>query len=237
MVQPTMDPAEAFSELGRIRLDQSSLDEMLGRVAELASQTVPGSRDVSVTMIRGRAGTTVAYTSELARGLDEWQYEHQRGPCLDASASGDSVSVPDTTAERRWPIWAGRAHAAGVGSSLSIGLPIQEAVVGALNVYGSDPHAFDPAAIALAERFAAYAAVALANAHLYDSATTLAEQMQEAMRSRAVIEQAKGIIMGERRCSPEEAFALMSKVSQDSNRKVRDVAETLVARAMKKVRR
>jgi hypothetical protein len=119
-----------------------------------------------------------------------------------------------------------------VGSSLSIGLPIQGSVVGALNVYGGPANAFDAAAITVAERFASYAAVALANAHLYDSATTLAEQMQQAMRSRAVIEQAKGIIMGERRCSPEEAFALLSKASQDSNLKVREVAEALVAKAV-----
>ncbi|MEU4712365.1 GAF and ANTAR domain-containing protein [Micromonospora purpureochromogenes] len=232
MLQPTVDPADALAELGRIRLDETGLDDMLRRIAELANRSVPGTRDVSVTLVRGRTSQTVVSTGELARDLDEWQYEHHRGPCLDASISGDSISVPDMAAEQRWPAWAARARSAGVGSSLSIGLPIQESVVGALNVYGDVAHAFDPPAIAVAEGFAAYAAVALANAHLYDSAATLAEQMQEAMRGRAVIEQAKGIIMGERRCSPEEAFALLSKISQDTNRKVRDVAAALVAKAV-----
>ncbi|WP_442933761.1 ANTAR domain-containing protein [Micromonospora sp. CPCC 205556] len=151
---------------------------------------------------------------------------------MDSSPSGDSISVPDMATEKRWPEWAEYAHSREVGSSLSVGLPIQEAVVGALNVYGGQAHAFDAEAIDVAERFAAYAAVALANAHLYDTTATLAEQMREAMRSRAVIEQAKGIIMGERRCSPEEAFALLSKISQDTNRKVRDVAAALVSRAV-----
>jgi AmiR/NasT family two-component response regulator len=73
--------------------------------------------------------------------------------------------------------------------------------------------------------------VALANAHLYDSTATLARHMQTAMESRAVIEQAKGIVMGERRCTAEEAFAVLVKVSQDSNRKLRDVAAALVERA------
>jgi GAF domain-containing protein len=236
MPQPTVDPADAFAELGRIRLDETSLDEMLRRVAELANQSVPATRDVSVTLIRGRTRQTVTSTGELARDLDEWQYEHDQGPCLDASASGDSVSVPDMAGEQRWPDWAARARAAGVGSSLSVGLPIQESVVGALNVYGEVAHAFDPPAIAVAEGFAAYAAVALANAHLYDSAATLAQQMQEAMRGRAVIEQAKGIIMGERHCSAEEAFALLSKISQDTNRKVRDVAVALVGNAVRGAR-
>ncbi|WLS44578.1 GAF and ANTAR domain-containing protein [Micromonospora profundi] len=236
MNQPRMDPADALAELGRVRLDETNLDDMLRRIAELAGRSLPRAREVSVTLVRGRAGWTAAFTSDLARQLDEWQYQEQRGPCLDASASGASISVPDMVAEQRWPAWAARARDAGVGSSLSIGLPIQESVVGALNVYGGSANDFDPPAIAVAERFAAYAAVALANAHLYDSAATLADQMQEAMRGRAVIEQAKGIIMGERRCSSEEAFALLSKISQDSNRKVRDVAEALVAKAARKTR-
>jgi GAF domain-containing protein len=233
MSQPLTDPSDAFAELGRIRLDETSLDEMLERVAGLAVRCVPGARDVSVTLVRGRKGQTLVSTSDVVRDLDGWQYEHGRGPCLDASASGDSISVPEMATERRWPAWADRAQTAGVGSSLSIGLPIQESVVGALNVYADAAHAFDLAAIAVAEDFAAYAAVAVANAHSYDSVATLAEQMQEAMRGRAVIEQAKGIIMGDRRCSPQEAFALLSKISQDTNRKVREVAEALVASAVR----
>ncbi|MFG1653094.1 GAF and ANTAR domain-containing protein [Micromonospora sp. NPDC049275] len=236
MSEPTADPTHALAELSRIRLDEVSLDDMLLRVATLASRSVPGAREVSVTLVRAQLGWTAAFTGDLARELDEWQYEQQRGPCLDASASGDTLSLPDMTVEQRWPQWARRARAVGVGSSLSIGLPIQESVVGALNVYGGPANAFDPSAVAVAEHFAAYAAVALANAHTYDSAATLAEQMQEAMRSRAVIEQAKGIIMGERRCTPDEAFALLSKISQDTNRKVRDVAEALVARAVQRAR-
>ncbi|SCF05701.1 GAF domain-containing protein [Micromonospora coriariae] len=236
MTPPTLDPADALAELGRIRLDETSLDDMLRRIAELANRTVPGTRDVSVTLVRGQANWTAAFSGDVACDLDEWQYRQHRGPCLDASASGDSISVPDMAAEQRWPEWAARARAAGVESSLSIGLPIQGSVVGALNVYGAAANAFDPAAITVAEGFAAYAAVALANAHLYDSAATLADQMQEAMRGRAVIEQAKGIIIGERRCSPEEAFALLSKISQDTNRKVRDVAEALVDQAVRRTR-
>ena len=226
-----MDPADALAVLSRIRLDEVALDDVLARVAELANRAVPGSVHVSVSLVQAGANRAITYTSDLARSLDEWQYAHDDGPCLDASVSAGSVSLPDLADEPRWPGWAARARAAGVQSSLSIGLPIQEAVTGALNVYGGTTHAFDKASIELAEEFAAYAAVALANAHLYESTATLARQMQEAMRSRAVIEQAKGIIMGQRRCSAEEAFTLLAKLSQDSNRKLREVAEALVARA------
>ncbi|MGW3887772.1 ANTAR domain-containing protein [Micromonospora chokoriensis] len=236
-MQPPVSPAEALAELGRVRLDEATLDDTLRHVAELAKRSITGAREVSVTLVRGEAGWTAASTGDLARELDEWQYAQHRGPCLDASASGDTISVPDLVAEQRWPEWAAVARAAGAGSSLSIGLPIQRSVVGGLNVYGGAANAFGPSSIAAAEDFATYAAVALANAQLYEDAATLAEQMREAMRNRAVIEQAKGIVMGDRRCSPEEAFALLSKVSQDTNRKVRDVAAALVEQAVRGGRR
>jgi transcriptional regulator with GAF, ATPase, and Fis domain len=133
--------------------------------------------------------------------------------------------------ESRWPDWTSRALQAGAHSSLSIGLPVHEAVSGALNLYATEPGAFDDDAVTVARTFAGYATVAMANAYLYDAKTTLAQHMEMAMKSRAVIEQAKGIIMGERRCTPDEAFAILTKVSQDSNRKLRDVAVALVTRA------
>jgi hypothetical protein len=139
--------------------------------------------------------------------------------------------LPRLSDESRWPDWAARAREAGLGSSLSIGLAIHEAVPGALNVYAGKPEAFDDEAIILAQTFAGYAAVALANAHLYDATATLAEHMKAAMESRAVIEQAKGIVMGDRRCTADEAFRILTKLSQDTNRKLRDVAAALVARA------
>ncbi|WP_330465660.1 GAF and ANTAR domain-containing protein [Micromonospora zamorensis] len=224
------DPATAFVELGGIKLSEVNLDEVLQRVAELAKRVLPMPVEVSVTLMRGGVGHTAAFTSEVAREMDERQYAQGRGPCLDAAASGDVLSVPDLSTEDRWPEWADRGRKQGLGSSVSIGLPIQEAVVGALNVYAHTPEAFDDDTVTVLETFAAYAAVALSNAQLYDSTANLARQMREAMANRAVIEQAKGIVMAERRCGPAEAFAILSKVSQDSNRKVRDVAQALVDR-------
>jgi GAF domain-containing protein len=226
-----LDPTAAFAELGHIKLDEANLDQVLSRVADLARRTLPGASEVSVTLIRGSDAHTAAYTGPLALTLDEWQYDHGSGPCLDAAAAAATMSVPNMTKETRWRDWANQAADAGAGSSLSIGLPVQEEVTGALNVYSVDPEAFDDDAVALAQTFAGYAAVALANAHIYDTTATLAQQLRAAMESRAIIEQAKGIIMGQRRCTAEEAFTLLRKVSQDSNRKLRDVATALVAEA------
>ncbi|AGZ41604.1 GAF and ANTAR domain-containing protein [Actinoplanes friuliensis] len=231
--QEPIDPTEAFAELGRIKLTETSLDDVLQKVAELAKRTIPGAAEVSVTLIRDSVPHTAAFTGDVALQLDERQYELGTGPCLDAAATTSTVSLPDLAQEDRWPDYRKRALEAGVHSALSVGLPVAQRVTGALNIYGTEPDAFDEDAVVLARTFSGYAAVALANAHLYDVTATLAEQMQAAMESRAVIEQAKGIIMGERRCSPDEAFRILSKLSQDSNRKLRDVAQALVATAVR----
>ncbi|PWR09239.1 histidine kinase [Micromonospora acroterricola] len=231
MPQAPLDLTEALIRLGRIKHDEGDLDVVLATIVEVAKGTIPRADEVSVTLVQGSDAHTAAYTGELALTLDLWQYELGRGPCLDAATTGTAMLVPDVAVEERWPEWAARAHRHGLASSLSIGLPIQEAVVGALNVYGTDAGAFDEV-LDLAQTLAGYAAVALANAHLYESTATLAQQMQAAMRGRAVIEQAKGIIMGQRRCTADQAFAILAQVSQNSNRKLREVAEALVDRAV-----
>jgi GAF domain-containing protein len=233
MAPDRLQPAAAFAELGRISLAENDLNGVLERVIDLARRTVPGADEVSVTLVRGGAPETVAYTGHLALSLDEWQYRRGNGPCLQAAARQETVAVPDLPGDRRWPDWAERAGAAGARSSLSVGLPIEEQIDGALNLYGIRRKAFDDEAVRMAEAFAGYAVVALANANLYSLTVKLTEHLQAAMVSRAVIEQAKGIIMGRRRCSAEEAFAVLIRISQDSNRKLRDVAAALVAKAQR----
>ncbi|MFC7528230.1 GAF and ANTAR domain-containing protein [Actinoplanes sp. GCM10030250] len=227
------DPTDFAAELGRIKLGETDLNGVLRRVAELARRTLPGAGQVSITLVRDGTAYTAAHTGPDALRLDERQYELSAGPCLEAAATTATVEVPDTGGDARWNGWPRYAAEAGMGSVLSVGLPIQETVAGALNIYGEPPGVFDGEAVALAQAFVRYGAVALANAHLYDSTATHAQHMRAAMESRAVIEQAKGIIMGERRCSADEAFAILTRVSQDSNRKVRDVAAALVERTQR----
>jgi GAF domain-containing protein len=231
-----MDPTDAFGQLSRIKLSDTDLNGVLHTIATLAKRTIPGAAEVSVTLVRDRKAHTAAFTGELAVNLDESQYETGHGPCLDAAATAATVSVPEIANETRWPRWTPRALEGGALSSLSIGLPIHEKVTGALNIYATKPEAFDDDSVVLGQTFASYAAVALANAHLYDATATLAQQLQAAMESRAVIEQAKGIVMGDRRCSADEAFQILTKISQDSNRKLRDVATALVAKTTERPR-
>jgi GAF domain-containing protein len=227
----TLEPMQAFAELGRIELATTDLQEVLSRVSILAKRTIPGAAEVSVSLLQGKEATTAAFTGPLALHLDEKQYEVGHGPCLDAGRGGETLVIDDMESEDRWPDYTPRAVEQGALSSVSVGLPVQQAVTGALNIYGSRPIAFDQEAIQVAETFASYAAVALANAHLYQSTATLATQMQEAMASRAVIEQAKGIVAAQEKCTTEDAFVFISKRSQRTNRKLRDVAAEIVSEA------
>ncbi len=221
-------PSHALAELGQIDLRQHDVAAVLGRIAEVAKRTIAGTAEASFTLIEAGEARTAAYTGNLALALDERQYEEDRGPCLDAAAGSVLVSVPDMASEDRWKRFAEAALEAGVQSSLSMGIPIQDAVVGALNMYGTTPSAFDDESIELARTFAGYAAIALANAHLYASSAALAAQMRQAMESRSVIDQAIGVTMAEERCNPTQAFDLLVRLSQVSNRKLRDIAQAIV---------
>jgi GAF domain-containing protein len=228
-----MDPQEAFIQLGRIPMDQWTLTQVLSQVAELAKATIPGADEVSVTLVEeaGADARSVAFTGDLAVQLDERQYERGFGPCMDACLGGTSITISDTATEERYSDFGAVAARAGVRSSLSVGMPVPQRTVGGLNLYSRSAHAFDADAKALAQAFADYAAVALVNAALVDSKTALARQMEEAMASRAVIEQAKGILMARLACTADEAFTHLSRQSQRTNRKLRDVATELVASA------
>lgn len=223
-----VQPQDAFAELARITLSDQSLDSVMDTIARLTKQTISGASEVSVTMVERGKATTVASTGQLATDLDERQYERGYGPCLAAVEGGEPVLINDMTGEHRWSDWALQAVERGAGSSLSIPVPVQREVMAALNVYSTNQNAFDPDSVELATTFSAYAGVALANMHLYQAQGQMADQLQTAMQSRAVIEQAKGVLMGQRRCQADEAFNILIKLSQDSNKKLREVAQALI---------
>ncbi|HWH34012.1 MAG TPA: GAF and ANTAR domain-containing protein, partial [Acidimicrobiales bacterium] len=174
---------------------------------------------------------TYGATGELPAAADERQYEVGHGPCVDAAQGNQWTIVADCRTDDRWPDVTGPLATKGLLSSMSIPLPLHEGSVGALNSYARTPRAFDESDVPLGEQFAALAAVTVANARSYIDAARAAEGMREAMRSRSVIEQAKGIIIGRTGCSPERAFELLVQQSQHENRKLREVAASLVAQA------
>ncbi len=226
--QTPLQSQDAFEELARIALADHSLDTVMDKLAALSKRTIPGASEVSVTIVEPGKATTAACTGDLALRLDERQYDRGYGPCLDCIAGGEPIQIDSMSSETRWRDYTTEAARHGAGSSLSIPVPVQREVSAALNVYSTEEHAFDPESVELSQTFAAYAGVALANMHLYEAQGKVAEQLQAAMQSRAVIEQAKGMLMAERRCGAKQAFDILVQLSQQSNRKLRDVAQALV---------
>lgn len=221
--------ARVLEKVARIARVDAPLAQVLDSVALLAKELIPGAEEVSVTLAASGEGATAATTGPLASDLDASQYAADAGPCLDAARYGRSYAIADMRAETRWPSFAAHAAEAGVGSSLAIPLVVDQVVIGALNVYGAAAGTFDAADDRVAEACAGYAAAALHSAQTVQASSALAEQMKQAIASRAEIEQAKGILMAERRIGADEAFAVLRELSQTSNRKLRDVAVAVVA--------
>ena len=228
----TTQPQDALAELAAITFADHSLDSVMTTIADLAKRTLPGASEVSVTFLERDTPRTVAFTGPLALNLDERQYERGYGPCLDCIVGGEPLVITSMREESRWPQFTEAAVQHGAGSSMSIPVPLQREVMAALNTYSVDEAAFDEHTVEQAKTFAAYAGVALANIHLYEAQGAVAEQLQQARQSRASIAQAKGIIMGQQRCTAVEAFNLLTKASQLDNRKLREIANDVVTRTI-----
>ena len=226
--RPLLDPRDAFAELGRISFDNTSMEAMLQRIAELAKQVIPGVAEASVTLIANDKATTAAYTGPLALDLDETQYGRGYGPCLEAAVGEELRGIADARTETRWPDYARTCVERGALSSLTVPVPVHQTVHAALNLYALGAHAFDDGAAALARTFASYAAVAMGNVHVYETTRERAENLEIAMQTRAVIEQAKGILMAQRRCDAAAAFNILAAASQRANRRLREIAAAIV---------
>jgi GAF domain-containing protein len=224
----TFLPDEALDRLGRIRLTEHSMRSLLGEIASLAKQSLPGRLEASVTLLTGDDPVTAVTTGQLALDLDEVQYGQGHGPCLHAAAQGEPVEVPDTRSENRWPHFGEAAVRHGCLSSLSLPLPLHEGVSGALNIYARSIGNFEVASREFAGRFASYGAVVAGNMLVYESALDRAKNLEAALASRAVIDQAKGILMERFKLTPDQAFRALAHVSMETNTKVRDIAERFI---------
>ncbi len=226
--EPALVARAAFAELAGISLGDESTSAVLERVAELAKTTIPQVAEASVSLVRGDTATTAASTGRLALDLDESQYGRGYGPCLEAAASGEVLEITDARREARWPGYTAVAVELGSLSSLSVPLPIRPVVYGGLNLYGIEAEAFDDEARDAARVYASYAAVAVQNMNLHETTRDLAANLDAAMQSRALIEQAKEILMREHHCDAGVAFEILRSASQRYNRKLRDIAQGFV---------
>jgi GAF domain-containing protein len=225
---PEDDLSATLTALHQYVAGEQNLGDTLTRVAALGMGAL-GADVAGISMLdsRGRALTPV-YTDPTSPEIDQAQYDAGRGPCLDAHLTGEILRLDDTSDDDRWPEFAEAARQHGIRSTISLPLVIGERIVGALNLYSKETAHFGDDAEDRGMRFAGQAAIAVANATAYFEATDLADNLRQAMISRAVIEQAKGVIMASTGVDPDQAFDILRDQSQQTNEKLRDVAAAIV---------
>jgi GAF domain-containing protein len=222
-----LDELKAYATLSRISFADQPLTTTLGQVADLAKQVLREGPAVSVTLLQDDEPRTAAFTDDLASQLDERQYDRGFGPCLDAAVSGQTVRVTMSDPDAPYPDFRSIARGRAVTHSLSVGLPVATGTVGALNLYTTGPD-FSDDSVRVAGRFAGFTAVVLSHVGLHQDAVDLTTHLQAALRSRAIIEQARGIIMAQNSCSSGDAFAHLTRLAELRNTKLRIVAEQIV---------
>jgi len=212
-----------IAEVARsLQAEQGSGDTM-DLAVTLAVEIVDGAEDAAITLVhRDRIIETPASTSEAAQQADRIQQELGVGPCLTALREEDVVSCPDLATEERWGQWGPRTAAeAGIGSMLCFRMFTQKERLGALSLYAAQPRAFTGADVESGLSFAAHTAIAIAVARQD-------ENMDIALDSRSLIGQATGIVMDRYDIDAVRAFAVLRRISQQSNVKLHEVAVELI---------
>lgn len=215
--------AAQLGELARALQDEVSFDDTLATIVTAALDLIPGAAQGSISVVeQGRSIRSHAASGELPVVLDTLQQKFQEGPCWDAVWEQRIVRVPDFRDEDRWPRFSRYAAEAGATGALSFQLWVQGENLGALNLYGAKPHAFDPEAEEIGLLVGAHAAVAFADAKQIS-------ELHQAVATRDVIGQAKGILMERYKITDQRAFPILSTVSQRGNIKLRDVADQVAS--------
>lgn len=184
---------------------------------------------MSVTVKSEHGMLTSNASDEVARELDQVQYRLGVGPCVDAVNQHRTIGLDIDGEDGRYAQFVQSAQPRFITAVLSMPLTVRELeTIGALNYYSATVDHFEDDAVHTASLFARQAAVLLANAVAYAASTNTIDELYDALRTREIIGEAKGIIMVKEECSPEQAFERLRRMSQHTNRKLRDVAEELV---------
>jgi PAS domain S-box-containing protein len=208
--------------------------EILRRVAPLCQQAFTVPVGASLTVGAPVAPDQVATDSQLAQAADGTQFRAGEGPCQDAYEHGEVVVSNDAAVDPRWPRCHEGFRSLGVREVVAVPLEVADAVGGCLNVYSREPGLVTDAHLASADLLAGAVAAVLHESEMMRELAAVAEQMREAMASRATIEQAKGMLMARYGYDADGAFAELVRLSSSSNTKLRVVAAALVDHSVRK---
>jgi GAF domain-containing protein len=217
-----------MAELSAVLFGEQTVESILQMVVSVACTAMPGIDGASVSLQRNGQFETTTATSEAVSDADSVQYASGHGPCIEASG-GVAVNIGLVSSRHRWPEFADAAVAQGFQGVLSTPLLVRERSLGSLNLYSRSRDSFDVTQEEAARSFAHHASVVLSNAAAFATAEIVNDQLRDALITRDVIGQAKGILMAREACGADEAFEILRRASQHSNRKLRDVAQEFVA--------
>jgi hypothetical protein len=216
------DLATELSRIARSLQEQEDPHDTLLEVVRAAVELVPGCDAGSISVVLGRRRVhSEAASDDLPRTVDALQEGLGEGPCLDAAYEHETVRVPDMAHEPRWPRFSAAAAEAGALGMMSFQLYVSGDNLGALNLFARQAFAFDDESEHIGLLFAAHAAVAY-------SAAQQKAGLARTVVTRQLIGQAQGILMERHKVTPETAFAMLVRVSQHRNEKLRSIAERLV---------
>ena len=215
------DLARVLGDLAVEMENQLDAESVLQTITAGAVAIIPGVRWAGISRIQGRTVEARVPSDPLVASLDALQSELDEGPCITALREHHTVHIDDMSQHTQWPRFAKAALELGVRCSLSFQLFVHKDNFGALNLYGGEAGVFDDDSFLYGEILAQHAAVAMAGSQA-------TEQMHRAIASRDLIGQAKGIIMEHFRVDAVQAFALLTRLSQESNTKLLDVAERVI---------
>jgi GAF domain-containing protein len=221
---PLVDVARALSDVARSLEAEPDLRATAEGIVAAVTDTVYGAEDAGVSLWEGKSLQTVAATSDLVEKVNNLEHKFNEGPCIDALQLRRTYRIDDMSHETRWPRFAAAAHDHGIQSMLGYRLFTSNRTLGSLDLYSTQPKAFDAEAEIVGELFAAHAAIAVIG-------STQHAEWLAALNSRDTIGMAKGILMHRERLTDEQAFNLLVSTSQRANIKIIDLAVWLVGEA------
>ncbi len=211
--------ATEFADLAAAIQGDGDNGAALQRLVELAVKHIPGCISASITSIRHGKGVSIATSDAVATSIDALQHQLGQGPCVESATHAANCLLFDVEHESRWPLFvAAASRDTPVRCVLAIRLAGSEQ--SALNLYATEPAAFDDDAIAAATVFAAHATGLVALSQSEDQRQHLATALQSSRQ----IGTAMGILMAHHKVTEEQAFTMLRTASQHLHRKLRDVA-------------
>ena len=217
--------AEAFAEISRVLLAEPDVQRTLDKMCALLVETVDGCDHAVVTVVSDHHLESPAASDDLGPTVDAIQFEVGDGPCVEAIKGHETVVTDDLTTETRWPRFSRRAvDATGVRSMLAFRMFVAADTLGSLNLYSKRPGAFTEESLAVGTIFAAHASVALQAAQTKEDLARL----REVVEARALIGQAKGILMGRQGISSQAAMEILCRGADRLKIDLRELARRVV---------